>query len=207
MIDAQRIGGEIVGSGLLLTVRLIRVVAHAHGIGEHMRDVALLLNALEEMPEWARREHGHIAAIMESLLLVDGSVLNVVGRICGVGPDGGVSARLVVARPISVHEGGVWKLRGVLLESTEAQYWVASRCQPVYGQGAGMPIIGLAQSLTGWRFPRWIGWFRKRLMNRWVDEFDISINEKNRYTLARVNIRWPQRRRTSCTILTARGPM
>lgn len=60
---------------------LICVVAYAHGIGKHVRYVTLLLDTLEQVAEGAGGEYGHVASIVESLLLVDGSVLNIIWRV------------------------------------------------------------------------------------------------------------------------------
>lgn len=117
-------------------MNLVGVVADTEGVGEHVRYIALLLDTLKQVRKGAGREHGHIAPVVKGLLLVDGRVLNVVGRLGAVGAHCWVSARLVITWAVAVDECCVGYLSGVLFESAKAQDRVTSWCKTVDGERA-----------------------------------------------------------------------
>jgi len=108
-----------------------------------MRYITLLLDSLEQVRVWARGKDGHIAAIMKSLLLVDGSILNIIGRISGIWSKCWVSSWLVIARAVAIYEGCVGDLSRVLLEAAQTQYRIASRRESIDCQRA-VAIMGVS---------------------------------------------------------------
>lgn len=101
-----------------------------------MRYVVLLLDALEQVREWARGKHGHVRAVMVGLVVVNGRVLDMIGRIGGVRPDGGIGARIMIARSVAIQQRCVGQLGGIFPEPAQPEYWIAPRCDSVYGECA-----------------------------------------------------------------------